>query len=85
MPVLSAPALDHVPILCHNQQNTALLQGGMDTLQKLFADESLSQPLRQKILDLVGDLSSSSLQQEPVGTGCASLHVALPERSHVAC
>jgi hypothetical protein len=53
----------------------------METLQKLFADESLAQPLCQKILDLIGDLSSSSLQQEPVGTGCALLHCGiLPEQ-----
>jgi hypothetical protein len=44
----------------------------MDTLQKLFADESLAQPLRQKILDLIGDLSSSSLQREPVSTRCCT-------------
>ena len=57
----------------------------MDTLRKLFADESISQPLRQKVLDLIGDLSSGSLQQEPVGTGCALLHSGiLRDWLHVA-
>ena len=51
---------------------TVLLQGGRATLQKLFTEEALlPRALRQKILDLIGDLSSSRLQQEPVSTGCA--------------
>lgn len=41
----------------------------MDTLQNLFTDDSVSETLRQKILDLIGDLARGGLQKEPV-SGC---------------
>jgi hypothetical protein len=62
---------------CCSDAKSRWPQGGMDILQKLFADGSLSRALRQKMLDLMGDLYSGGLQQEPVRPGCALLHTNL--------